>query len=236
MSYYDELKSKINIYNVALQLGFNGQYSGSIWQGDCPKHGSSKGRCLTVYPYTQSFHCFHCGAHGDVIGLVELFKGWDHKTAVNYLADSCGMPRLGAANLTSEEQARLEADIQEEKLVKEMLTEAAVWFHGQLASYPDIKDHLRDHYKFSDQIIDELKIGYAPVTAAGQASALAAHLNGFAEFQGKLYLSSLFIAKDPLTGPFSDYFQGRIIFPYLEEWEGCVLQGQVYLKDAGNQI
>ena len=214
MSYYDELKSKINILSVATELGFNGQNSGSTWQGDCPQHGSSKGRCLTIYPDTQSFHCFHCEVNGDVIGLVELFKGCDHRTAVNFLADSCGMPRLGASKLSPAEQAKLDADYQEEKLVKEMLTAAAVWYHGQLASHPDIRDYLRDHYKFSDRIIDELKIGFAPVTATNQPSQLVALLNGLPGFKGNLYLSGLFVAKDPLQGPYYDFFQGRITFPY----------------------
>jgi DNA primase len=106
-------------------------------QGECPEHGSSSGRCLTIYPKTQSFYCFHCKKHGDVINLVMQFKRWDHRTAVNYLADKCDMPRLGADSLSDEKKGRLEAEYREEKIVREMLTEAARWYHSQLD--PQIK-------------------------------------------------------------------------------------------------
>ncbi len=59
MSYYEELKSKVDILIIADNLGFSGSGSGSVVQGDCPKHESSSGRCLTIYRYTQSFYCFH---------------------------------------------------------------------------------------------------------------------------------------------------------------------------------
>ena len=87
MKYYEELKSKVDIFNIARELGFNGYRSGSYSQGDCPKHGSSGGRCLTIYTHTQSFYCFNCHEHGDVINLVELYKGVDHRSAVNYLGE-----------------------------------------------------------------------------------------------------------------------------------------------------
>ena len=230
MKYYEELKSKTDIMEIAMGLGFAGQCIGSAWQGECPQHPSSKGRCLTIYPNTQSFKCFHCGEHGDVINLVMLFKGYDHRTARNYLTDLCGMPRLEARNLTPEEQAKLEADIQEEKLVKDMLTEATNWFHGQLESYPEIKDHLREHYKFSDEIIEELKIGFAPPPDQDQVSKLALYLASFSEFKGKLALSGLFNFGDAARGPFYDFFKGRIVFPY---WK----QGQVaYMKARATSL
>lgn len=230
MNYYQELKARADILQVANNLGFQFNRVGSNIQGDCPRHGSEKGRCLTIYDHTQSFYCFHCGEGGDVINLVELFLKCDQKGARDYLADQVGMSRLADRNLTPEEKAKLEADYQEEKLVYGMLTAAANWFHGQLNHHPDIKDHLINHYKFSQRIIDELKIGIAPPTQ-GQESALAQYLiKNFPQFKGKLYLSGLFNYSDPIKGPFYDYFNGRIMFPY---WR---LGHVVYFKGRACQL
>jgi DNA primase len=212
MNYYEELTSQNDILEVAQELGFEPRYEGRIAQGECPGHPSSKGKCLTIYNSTQSFYCFHCNQGGDVIDLVRLFKDWDHQDAVNFLADRVGIPRLAASKLAAEAKTSLEAEYNEIQLVYDMLTEAAIWFHKQLDNYPEIKEHLINTYKFSEKIIEELKIGFAPPTNSTQKSILADHLKKNPRFQKKLLLSGLFIPF--LPNRVIDYFQGRIMFPY----------------------
>jgi DNA primase len=223
MNYYEQLKAASDICQVAHKLGFNGQKCGARWQGECPRHGSARGKCLTIYARTQSFYCFHCRQGGDVIKLVELFKNCEHRRAVNYLAAAAGLPPLEARELSSQELDRKEADYQEERLVRDLLTVAARWYQEQLAKFTDVQDYLENHYGFSSEIITELGLGFAP-PPQGQSSALAQHLQSFPEFHGKLALCGLFTWKDPVHGPFYDFFKARIIFPY---WK----QGQVvYMK------
>ena len=50
MSYYNDLKSKTDIINIAKVLGYKGIKAGNVWQGDCPRHGSSRGKCLVLWP------------------------------------------------------------------------------------------------------------------------------------------------------------------------------------------
>ena len=216
MSYYSKLKSKNDIIIIAKALGFSGAKAGSLWQGDCPKHVSSGGKCLVIWQGIQGFKCYHCGETGDVIGLVSLYKRCDHATAVNYLADRCGMPHLsGGADLSPEERSKRQADAQEEALVYDMLTAAAEWYHQQLKNFPDIVDHLHQHYGFSPEIVEELKIGFAPPGTSDPeiTSDLAVQLNAIPGFSGKLALSGLFTfnAPDELLW---DYFKGRIVFPF----------------------
>jgi DNA primase len=216
MSYYDELKTKNDITVIAKLLGFNGQKSGSSWQGKCPKHGSSSGKCLVIWPGIQGFKCYNCGESGDVINLVQLFNRCDHITAVQYLADRVGMPyQIGGKEMSSEERVQREVDIHEEALVYDMLTEAANWYYQQLDHFPDIKDHLKNHYGFSENIIELLKIGFAPANTSSPeiTSDLANHLKGNARFQNQLLKTGLFTFSDP-KGTYWDYFKGRIVFPY----------------------
>ncbi len=216
MSYYGELKSKNDIMNIATAHGFAGTKAGNAWQGECPKHSSASGKCLVIWPGIQGFKCYHCGESGDVIDLVILYKGCDHITAVNYLADRVGMPHLsGNTQLSPEEQARIQAEAQEESLVYDMLTEAAHWYHRQLRNHQSIVDHLLNHYGFSKEIIEELTIGFAPPGTSHPkiTSDLANHLESLAQFRGQLALSGLLSSKDP-QGPYFDFFKGRIVFPF----------------------
>ncbi|MFA5181442.1 MAG: CHC2 zinc finger domain-containing protein [Syntrophales bacterium] len=217
-NFYTELKSKNDIITCAYELHYKGTRSGSYVQGDCPKHGSQGGKCLVIWSKIQGFKCFHCGESGDVINLVMLLKGCDHKTAVKYLADRVGMSLYGGRQLTPAEIAQYDSDIKEEKLVTDMLTVAAGWFHGQLKHYPDIMDHLKEtNYGFSDGVIDQLQIGFAPVSKkSDDTSELADHLNSFPEFRGKIHMTGLFSFKNP-SGRLFDFFKGRIVIPY---WKG----------------
>jgi DNA primase len=215
MSYYNTLKSRNDILSVAHSLGINGTNSGKCHQGDCPRHGSSGGKCLVIWPGVQGFRCYHCGESGDVIDLVTLYKKCDHKAAVNFLADRVGLPHLGEDHLSPEEKAKRQAETDEENLLHDMLADAAKWYHERLGDFPAILDHLRNHYGFSQEIIDELQIGFAPPVKSGFSvtSDLAAHLDQNPKFKGRLAMSGLFTFSSP-QGPLWDYFKGRIVFPY----------------------
>lgn len=227
MDYYTELKLKNDILSVAYGLGYNGRSSGSCLQGDCPKHGSKDGKCLVIWPAIQGWKCFHCHAKGDVIDLVMHYKGCDHITAVNFLADRAKMQHLGQSKMSAEELKQLQEDQAEKDLVFNMLTASAEWFHTQLTRFPYIQAHLTGHYKFSEDIIKELQIGFAPPGSShpDNTSDLADHLLKTPEFKGKLPLTGLFNFKDP-GGPYYDYFKGRIIFPFWKDGKVVDLIGR----------
>ena len=53
--------------------------------GLCPFH-SEKTPSFTVYPDTQSFYCFGCGAGGDAITFMKKIENLDYMEAVRALA------------------------------------------------------------------------------------------------------------------------------------------------------
>jgi len=213
----ENLKKCINIADVAVSLGFQNNSNGSNYlQGDCPKHGSQNGRCLTIWPATQSFKCFHCGEGGDVISLVQLYKGCDFREAVDYLAERAGVESPLHAGLSDEEREQRQSVYKEKQLVFGMLTEAVSWCHQQLKSgeYPIIGKLLTGHYGFSVDIIDSLQIGFLPPSNDGQeTSLLAKHLENIPEFKGQVVKTGLFSFTSP-EGPYYDFMPGRVIFPY----------------------
>ncbi len=58
--------------------------------GLCPFH-NEKTPSFTVYPETQSYYCFGCGAGGDVVTFVRNVENLDYIEAVKLLADRAGM-------------------------------------------------------------------------------------------------------------------------------------------------
>ena len=56
----------------------------------CPFH-SEKSPSFTVYPESQSFYCFGCGAGGDVINFIRRIENLDYMEAIRFLAQRAGM-------------------------------------------------------------------------------------------------------------------------------------------------
>ena len=50
----------------------------------CPYH-DERTPSFYLYPETNTFHCYGCGAHGDVINLTQQLHGLDFKEAVGLL-------------------------------------------------------------------------------------------------------------------------------------------------------
>jgi len=57
---------------------------GQRYTGICPLHKDTI-PSLVVYPHQQSFHCFGCGAHGNIFNWLMLTLNIDFKTACNLL-------------------------------------------------------------------------------------------------------------------------------------------------------
>lgn len=80
----NDFKNKIDINKVISQYVKPSRKGKGYWQGQCPFH-NDEDPSFTVYK--DSFYCFGCGAHGDVITFIEKFNKLDFKEAVKFLGD-----------------------------------------------------------------------------------------------------------------------------------------------------
>ncbi|MBM4153263.1 MAG: DNA primase, partial [Kiritimatiellaceae bacterium] len=64
--------------------------AGSRFKAICPFH-KEKSPSFTVSPDRQIYHCFGCGAGGDVIRFVQEYEKVDFMTALQMLADRIGL-------------------------------------------------------------------------------------------------------------------------------------------------
>lgn len=61
---------------------------GKTYVGLCPFH-KEHSPSFTVYPDSETFHCFGCGAHGDALTFLQKVEGWSFKQAL-YMLDQFG--------------------------------------------------------------------------------------------------------------------------------------------------
>ncbi|GAA4401393.1 hypothetical protein GCM10023187_15540 [Nibrella viscosa] len=95
----------ISIVQVANDLGYQLQFNRKIL---CPFH-DEKTASLVLYPQTNTFYCFGCGKHGDVVGFYADISRQEYRTAMHELAANYlpgyqigGYKRKGVRKVTPE--------------------------------------------------------------------------------------------------------------------------------------
>jgi DNA primase len=192
---------------------------GREFAGLCPFH-NEKSPSFTVSDAKGFYHCFGCGAHGDVIGFLTEYENMPYVQAVEQLARQAG---LAIPQPSAKEQQRWK---QSESLY-EVTEAAAKWFTLQLKLATGA--HVREYIKsrgLPDEIVQEFRLGFAP---GGQLLYNAMLQKGFSEDQ--LIKAGLYAKKEDGTG--YDTFRRRLIFPIMDG-SGRVIAfgGRVLEKDA----
>jgi len=68
---------------------------GTRWNGSCPWHGDHGRPNLYVFPATDTWHCFACGAHGDGLDWLARVQGVSVPTVIRtYRTSASDMPRV----------------------------------------------------------------------------------------------------------------------------------------------
>ena len=206
-SYIQELTARNDIYDTiskSVQL----KRAGRLYKGLCPFH-SERSPSFTVYPETQSYYCFGCGAGGDVIKFTMEINSLSYIEAVRFLAQGCGM------SMPDEDDGRARV----KSRILQMNKDAARYFYAKLNSDRgrEARKYLRNR-QLSDKTIVNFGLGY---------SGTADDWNGLINFlQSKGYtikeMQSAFLAAPNKSGKgFHDTFHNRIMFPIIN------LQGNV---------
>ncbi|WDU84157.1 CHC2 zinc finger domain-containing protein [Caloramator sp. Dgby_cultured_2] len=84
---------------------------GRNFMGVCPFH-NDKGPSLSVSPDKQLFHCFGCGAAGNVVGFIMKIRNLDYIDAIRFLADRVNITLDTSSNKDTEIEKIYEINIQ----------------------------------------------------------------------------------------------------------------------------
>ena len=199
--YIDEVVRRSDITEVVssyVQL----RHRGRTHTGLCPFH-SEKTPSFVVYPETQSFYCFGCGAGGDVITFVRKINNLDYVEAVKMLAGRAGMPMPEEDDKAGRLRSRVLA----------INKEAARFFYEQLNAENDDARAARAYWRgrgLSDSTIRRFGLGFAP----HDFGALRRHLRTRGYTEEEMLASGL--QKRSEKGNVYDVFRGRVMTPIFD--------------------
>lgn len=192
---------------------------GRTLSGLCPFH-NEKTPSFVVYPDTQSFYCFGCGAAGDVINFVRKYNNLGYVESVKQLASRVGMP------LPEEEDKEARA----RQRLLEINRCAARYFYEQLNAKTPEAAQARRYWKekrgLSDAAIRRFGLGYAPEEFGGLLHYLKRR--GFSE--GELEHSGLI--KRSAKGNLYDIFRHRVMVPIIDVRGSIIAFGGRVLDDS----
>ncbi len=193
--------------------------AGRNFKACCPFH-QEKTPSFIVNPDKQIFHCFGCGAGGDVFGFVMKFEKKDFREAVETLAERCGVE-------VPDDRRANPAVVERTALLVKAHDLAADFYHRSLKEKKEA-ERARAYLEkrgLSPETIVEFKIGYAPDSWDALGSALEAQVP-----TALLEKSGLVIAKK--EGGHYDRFRQRIMFPILDMKGFCVAFGGRVMDDS----
>lgn len=199
--YIDEVVRRSDITEVVssyVQL----RHRGRTHTGLCPFH-SEKTPSFVVYPETQSFYCFGCGAGGDVITFVRKINNLDYVEAVKMLAGRAGMPMPEEDDKAGRLRSRVLA----------INKEAARFFYEQLNAENNDARAARAYWRgrgLSDSTIRRFGLGFSP----NDFGALRRHLRARGYTEEEMLASGL--QKRSEKGNVYDVFRGRVMTPIFD--------------------
>lgn len=201
----EDIKARNDIDNV-ISSYITLKRAGSNYSGLCPFH-SEKTPSFMVFPSTQSFYCFGCGAGGDAITFVMRMENLDYVSAVRTLAERSGITIPENTTNTSGRQEVTRSR------VLEMNKEAAKYFRNALfdSKYgAEAMDYLVNKRKLSTTVIKHFGLGFAP----NSFGALHDYLKKLGYTDEEMVAG--FLCGKGKNNSAYDYFRNRIMFPIID--------------------
>jgi DNA primase len=221
MSQVDQVRAAADIVKIV------GDYvklrkAGANFVGLCPFH-QEKTPSFAVHPVKQIFHCFGCGAGGDVFKFVMLIDSLSFPEALRRVAEKVGV-RLAERDFDDVSDANAR-----ERVTLLKIHEAAVKFYaaqlGATAEGRAARAYLADR-GLSDEVVGKFRLGYAPSDGQGLTRALLD-----AQFAAEALERSGLVLRDAEGRRHFDRFRRRIIFPIANESGKVVAFGGRALGD-----
>ena len=217
-SFIEEVKYRNKIDDVVSSY-VNLRRAGSNYQGLCPFH-SEKTPSFTIFPNTETFHCFGCGAGGDVISFIMRAENLEYPGAVELLAKRAGLNLPDTGEKQNETQKR-------ERFLS-MNREAARFFNRMLyeSHAKDAREYLTSR-GLTPAAVKRFGLGYAP----DSFDSLRKYMRGLGYTDDEL--KTMFLCgRSERTGNYYDYFRGRVMFPIIDSFGNVVAFGGRLLGDG----
>ena len=169
--------------------------AGKNFKALCPFH-HEKSPSFSISPERQRFHCFGCGADGDIFGFVMKYENMEFAEALRMLAEKAGV----------ELRHENPAEYRFTGLLYDLNASAKDFYKKQLGAAPIVKQYLAER-GLTPATIEEFELGWAPNEPEG----LSMYLLNSGSSPQDLLQAGLSIKTE--RGMMLDRFRGRIMFP-----------------------
>ena len=212
----EKIKERINIVDV-IGSYIKLQKAGNNLKANCPFH-SEKTPSFFVSPGRNMYHCFGCGAKGDIFTFVQEFEGLDFSGALKLLASRAGVVLKQQSKENRDEITQMFT----------ILEEATRFFENNIKQKDGQNQESLDYLKkrgVSENTIKNFRIGFAP----NSWRSLYEHLKK-ENFSEKMMFDVGLVRKTEKG--FYDYFRNRIMFPIFDSadrvvaFSGRILSGE----------
>lgn len=198
----DQIQDRCDIVEV-IQRVVPLKRAGRGFSAVCPFH-SEKSPSFTVSPDKQIFHCFGCGAGGNIFSFVMKYEKLTFPEAVRQLAQSAGI------QLAEDEEFRKREDSRQPLYLA--MQSATEFFRKALAQAPQdapVQKYIAKR-RLTDEALSKFKIGYSPEAWDGLLKALSRD-HGVET----LARAGLLLEREGKTGHY-DRFRNRMMFPITD--------------------
>ena len=202
----DELRARITLSTV-INRTTKLTRAGREWKACCPFHNENT-PSFYVNDQKGFYHCFGCGAHGDVISWMTEQRGLSFIDACKELAGEAGM-EVPAPDPIAAKKAEKRAEL------IDVTTDAQQWFFDNLRS-PDGRaamKYLTDR-GLKPETLAEFGFGYAPESKQALNNALS-------RFEDQMLVETGMRIKTD-DGTSYDRFRGRVMLP-IQDARGRVI-------------
>ena len=198
--FINDVKSKLDIVDV-IGAYINLQKAGINHKGICPFHQDNH-PSMMVSKTRQTYHCFVCGEHGDVLDFLQKYNQITFTEALRLACKLAGV-EFPEKEATPEENAAYR--LLESRRIA--IDAAAKFYQGNLSQ---AESFLRSRgYDSSDKALAEYGVGYAP---SGNVAMRKLTEQGY----NLQLLADVGILGKSQDGRSYDFFRDRIMFPFYD--------------------
>lgn len=194
--------------------------AGKNYKGLCPFH-TEKTPSFTVSPDKQMYHCFGCGAGGNVITFVSKIENMPPRDAVRALADRLGI------RLRARDENESDVSFSQRKLMLDAYRFAAQFYHEFLMNAPQAEAARKTFFekrKLSEESVKAFQLGVSPAQGQELVKRCAARKIPLP------LLEACGLAHNS-GGVVVDRFRGRLMFPITDiQGNVCGFSGRALAK------
>lgn len=221
-AFLDELRQRLTLSEI-ISRRVKLTRAGREYKGCCPFH-NEKTPSFYVNDQKAFYHCFGCGAHGDVISFLIQHDNLSFPEAVEQLAGQAG---LEVPKPTPEERERFE----KQKTLYDVVESATKWFEKQLYT-PEGREGLEylQQRGLDDDTITRFRLGFAPNDSKALQKAMEQQGHGVDQ------MIEAGLIREGRNNDHYSFFRGRVLFPVADRRGRVVAFGGRVLPSAEDAV